>query len=455
VARLQYDLNKYRAILFDVDGVLRRGSQLIPDVAETLSKLREQEVAIGVVTNNSGSGAQAIAQYLAKLGVFFQPHEVISAVDASAMWIAKHGPGKTAYVLGSQQVRDVMREHDIQVIEAPETVDYRCDYLIVGACREVNYEMLTRALRVGLQGATFLAINLDRMYPGTDGQCPAAGAMAGAVRGMLGREPDISIGKPEPGVSVSGLDLYAQDEQGNWRWVAIGKPTAVDNEVQLVGNLLPGRRMYRLYLPLYNGVRSLEIGVSTDAVFSPVKPRTEKPIVFYGSSIVQGGCASRPGTAHPALLGRRLNKPIINLGFSGNAHMETELAQLLGELDPCVFVIDPLPNMQKPLVEERAEAFVRTIKERHPHTPLVLVEDRTLQNAWILPVARERHAGSRSAFKQAYTRLVAAGVTGLHYLEGAQLLSDDGEATVDGSHPTDEGFFRMADALEPVLRALL
>ncbi|HHT28277.1 MAG TPA: hypothetical protein GXZ82_13670 [Firmicutes bacterium] len=258
-----------------------------------------------------------------------------------------------------------------------------------------------------------------------------------------------------PGVSVSGLDLYAQDEQGNWRWVAIGKPTAVDNEVQLVGNLLPGRRMYRLYLPLYNGVRSLEIGVSTDAVFSPVKPRTEKPIVFYGSSIVQGGCASRPGTAHPALLGRRLNKPIINLGFSGNAHMEPELAQLLGELDPCVFVIDPLPNMQKPLVEERAEAFVRTIKERHPHTPLVLVEDRTLQNAWILPVARERHAGSRSAFKQAYTRLVAAGVTGLHYLEGAQLLSDDGEATVDGSHPTDEGFFRMADALEPVLRALL
>ena len=75
---MQYDLNKYRAILFDVDGVLRRGSQLIPDVAETLSKLREQEVAIGVVTNNSGSGAQAIAQYLAKLGVFFQPHEVIS-----------------------------------------------------------------------------------------------------------------------------------------------------------------------------------------------------------------------------------------------------------------------------------------------------------------------------------------------------------------------------------------
>ncbi len=208
MARLQYDLNKYRAILFDVDGVLRRGSQLIPDVAETLSKLREQEVAIGVVTNNSGSGAQAIAQYLAKLGVFFQPHEVISAVDASAMWIAKHGPGKTAYVLGSQQVRDVMREHDIQVIEAPETVDYRCDYLIVGACREVNYEMLTRALRVGLQGATFLAINLDRMYPGTDGQCPAAGAMAGAVRGMLGREPDISIGKPEPHLGVLALERF-------------------------------------------------------------------------------------------------------------------------------------------------------------------------------------------------------------------------------------------------------
>jgi HAD superfamily hydrolase (TIGR01450 family) len=208
VARLQYDLRKYRAILFDVDGVLRRGSQPIPTVAETLSTLREKGVAVGVVTNNSGSGAEVISQYLAKVGADFQPHEVISAVDASAMWIAKQGAGKSAYVLGSNHVCDVLLQHGIQVIEAPETVDYRCDYLVVGACREIDYEMLTRALRVGLQGAVFLAINTDRMYPGTHGLYPAAGAIAGAVRGMLGRDADVSIGKPAPHLGLLALERF-------------------------------------------------------------------------------------------------------------------------------------------------------------------------------------------------------------------------------------------------------
>ena len=117
----------------------------------------------------------------------------------------------------------------------------------------------------------------------------------------------------------------------------------------LVKGLKPGRREYVLYLPLYNGVQEVKIGVPEGATLEVAGPRPvgTKPIVFYGTSILQGGCASRPGMAYPAILGRRLDWPTINLGFSGNALSEPEVAQLLAELDPAVYVLDPLPNMTR------------------------------------------------------------------------------------------------------------
>ncbi|MBM4078190.1 MAG: twin-arginine translocation signal domain-containing protein [Planctomycetes bacterium] len=259
-----------------------------------------------------------------------------------------------------------------------------------------------------------------------------------------------------PATGVSGLDLYAQDEQGRFWWVAIGNPpTAPKVQLKLAGGLKPGRRTYRVYLPLYNGVTSVEVSVPPKAAFQPIPPRQEPPVVFYGTSIMQGGCASRPGMAHSAILGRRLNRPIINLGFSGNGIMEPEVAALLAELNPCVYVIDCLPNMEARLVAERAEPLVQTLRKAHPTTPVVLVEDRTYTDATFLPARRDRNLRSREALRKAHERLLAAGVGNLHYVPGEHLLGDDGEAAVDGSHPTDLGFMRMADALEPVLRPLI
>lgn len=255
---------------------------------------------------------------------------------------------------------------------------------------------------------------------------------------------------------VSGVDLYAETPEGNWRWVATGQPDAfplLDKE--LISNLDPGRRRYQLNLPLYNGVESVEIGVAAGSYFEGVPPRGQKPIVFYGTSIVQGACASRPGLCHVAVLGRRLNQPVINLGFSGNALMEPEVADLVAELDASVFVIDCLPNTNAALVEERAEPLLRKVRAAHPATPIVLVEDRTMPAAYFQAEKREFHAANRAALRKAYDRLVADGVTGIHYVTGEQLLGDDGDATVDGSHPTDVGFMRMVGVLEPVLRPLV
>lgn len=258
---------------------------------------------------------------------------------------------------------------------------------------------------------------------------------------------------------VSGLDLYVKEGDGRWRWLGVGQPReGTTNTATLADGLPEGRREYLLYLPLYNGTSALEIGVPEGRSIDRPAPRPEagrKPIVFYGTSITQGGCASRPGMVHTAILGRRLDRPVINLGFSGNGKMEPEMADLLAELDPAVYVLDCLPNMVASEVEARVEPFVKRLRQSHPGTPIVLAEDRTYANAPTVPAQAHRSGGSRAALKVAFDRLQASGVQGLHYLPGDTQLGDDGEGTVDGSHPTDLGFSRMADAFGAVLGPLL
>jgi lysophospholipase L1-like esterase len=261
-----------------------------------------------------------------------------------------------------------------------------------------------------------------------------------------------------PATGVSGLDLYARLD-GRWRWLGVGQPSeAPTNAATLASGLPEGRREYLLYLPLYNGVSSVELGLPEGHALAKAPSRPDdhaKPIVFYGTSITQGGCASRPGMVHTAILGRRLDRPVINLGFSGNGKMEPELAGLLAELDPAAYVLDCLPNMTAEEVEARVEPFVRALRTARPGTPIVLAEDRTYANARLVASRRERNASSRAALRRSYDRLLDGGIGGLTYLPGDPQLGDDGEATVDGSHPTDLGFVRMADAFEAALRPLL
>lgn len=261
-----------------------------------------------------------------------------------------------------------------------------------------------------------------------------------------------------PATGVSGLDLYVRLEDGAWRWLSVGRPTELENEAQLVSGIPAGRREYRLYLPLYNGVSSVELGIPKDASITKAPPRpTErsKPIVFYGTSITHGGCASRPGMTHVAILGRRLDRPVINLGFSGNGHLDLPLAPLFAEIDAAVYVLDCVPNMDADMIRERAEPFVRKLRAARPNTPIVLVEDRTYPNAFLVTSRRRANQERRAAYRQAYNNLVNDGVTGLSYVPGDSLLGQDGEDTVDGSHPTDLGFFRQANTLERVLRPLV
>jgi len=256
---------------------------------------------------------------------------------------------------------------------------------------------------------------------------------------------------------VSGLDLYVRDGN-NWHWLGVGRPEKPDiNEGTLVSGLKRGSREYILYLPLYNGVESVEIGLPSDAAFGPAPDRYKglKPVVFYGTSILQGGCAARTGMAYPSIIGRMLDWPTINLGFSGNGKMEPEVAKLLAELDPAVYVLDSLPNVDATEAAERLTPLIRILRAAHPATPIVLVENVTYTNSRYVASRDARATGVNAVLRKQYDTMTASGDRNVFYVPTSDLLGIDGEDTVDGTHPTDLGFVRMAKGIAPVVQKAL
>ena len=263
------------------------------------------------------------------------------------------------------------------------------------------------------------------------------------------------LGMPHmPATGVSGVDLYARDAGGKWRWVQVTRPATQEVRAEIIKGLATGLREYAAYLPLYNGVESLEIGVPRGATFEGLAPRA-KPIVFYGTSITHGACASRPGMVHTAILGRRFDHPIVNLGFSGNGRMDAAVGEFLTQIDAAAYVIDCLPNMKPSDVTAKCVPLVKQLRAARPDTPIVLVEDRRMTNSWIIPASTTFHDENHAALRAAFQTLQKEGVKNLHYIPGDHLYGDDAEGATDASHANDLGFMRQADVMEPILRAAL
>ena len=258
-----------------------------------------------------------------------------------------------------------------------------------------------------------------------------------------------------PATGVSGLDVYAKDG-GAWRFVGGARPTqSPTNDAEVITGMAAVSREFLVYLPLYNGVSQLEIGVPEEAAFRFEPRASSRPLVVYGTSITQGCCASRPGMVYTAILGRRLGVPVINLGFSGNGKAEPEMARLLAELDPAVYVLDSLPNMTPEQVVERMPALIETIRAARPHTPIVLVEHLLYPNSRFRPQKAADIASSNASLRRIHDARRKAGDRFITVVSSATLLGTDGDGTVDDSHPTELGFERMADGLEPHLRRVL
>lgn len=262
-------------------------------------------------------------------------------------------------------------------------------------------------------------------------------------------------------VGDNGVDLYILTEKDGWRFAGSGflwKETEVRTK-QLVKDMDPVMREYMLYLPLYTNMESLEIGFDEGSVYegpAVQSPKSGNPIVMYGSSILQGGCANRPGMAFTAIIGRRLDREVINLGFSGNAKLDYEIAELMTRVEnPAVFVLDYVPNSGADLIEEKGETFFRILRDKYPKVPVIFVEDPTYPHSRFDNRMREEVLSRNAAQKALFKKLKKAGEKKIYYLSTEGMIGDDGEATVDGVHFTDLGMMRYTDHILPVLKKAL
>ena len=263
-----------------------------------------------------------------------------------------------------------------------------------------------------------------------------------------------------PASGVSGIDIYRQDPDGRWHYVKTGILKKRGTLVATAENLscavdwTPGTPCL-VNLPLYNGLADFSLGVDPAATVRPLPPRKSgvtKPVVFYGTSIGQGGCASRPGLAYFNIIGRELDVPVVGLGFSDAGRMELEMSDHLARIDASCYVVDCLGNMGgdrwiKGGHRERFEPFVRNLRAKRPDVPIVLADHSDV----FMDPPTEMDLFARGV----YRKLISEGWKDLHYIEKTEMFSGDGEGTVDGSHPNDHGMMELARGFGSVVKRAL
>ena len=250
----------------------------------------------------------------------------------------------------------------------------------------------------------------------------------------------------------SGFDMY-EDMKDESRYLGTFKtPFDVENGYESVVDFPEQReRCITINFPLFSTVYKLYIGLQEGSVLKAAPDyKIKRPVVFYGSSITQGGCASRPGNSYESLLSRQFGFDYINLGFSGNAKGEQAIADYIKKLDMSVFVYDYDWNAPDPkhLMETHNRMF-QTIRLARPELPIIIMAQPT----YYLSSLRKKR---RDVIENTYLEAKKQGDKNVYFLDGPKLMElvkDDG--TVDGIHPTNSGFFSMAHAIAPVLEAIL
>lgn len=254
-------------------------------------------------------------------------------------------------------------------------------------------------------------------------------------------------------IVAKGLDLYIKRD-GKWIFAAVARPTGDSSVYTMVRNMEDGEKECLLYLPLYDEIKTLEIGVSEGSKIEAMENPFRKKVVIYGSSILQGASASRPGMAYPARMSRRTGVDFINLGLSGRGKMESPVADMLADINADAFILDCAPNPSPEEITERTGNLVNVIRKQHPKAPIIMVQSVVRESGNFDMKARERVEAQNKNFKREFEKLKSSGIDDIYYIEG-ELLGTDHEGTTDGTHPNDLGFDRMLKVIEPAVINIL
>lgn len=246
-----------------------------------------------------------------------------------------------------------------------------------------------------------------------------------------------------------GFDVYADGD-----FCGLIRPNADKSELFLsnvVDMRCTGEHLIEINLPLYASVREIAIGIDENATIKTApKYIHDKPIVFYGSSITNGACSTRPGLSYPARISRMLDSDYINLGFGGLCKAEQVMIDYIASLDMSAFVLDydhNAPDVN--YLEQTHEKAYLTVRAKHPTIPIIIVScpRADLSGDW----------GERwGVIKKTYDNAVKSGDKNVYIINGSELFIDIGyDYSIDGIHPTDLGFDIMARKIGSVLKETL
>jgi len=257
-------------------------------------------------------------------------------------------------------------------------------------------------------------------------------------------------------VGVRGIDVYVK-ENDMWRWAAASKPQENTWHGTLLSGMPEKTREYKIYLPAYDGIDSLWVGIDQGASLKSRPDNVDKPhsIAFYGTSIIQGCSASRPGMVPTNQIDLRMDAQVINLGFSGNGTLDIPMARFLGQMKLSCLVLDCTPNLPADSIFRKTVRFVEVFRSYSPNIPIVLVGNAGHQNRWLIESHQQTYIEKNRQTERAYRELQRHEAEKIRFIHGSRLLSSDYESTVDGVHYTDRGFHTYVEEVLPLLRQLL
>lgn len=265
-----------------------------------------------------------------------------------------------------------------------------------------------------------------------------------------------------PFTGIKGSDLYLLTEADNqWHYIATIRPQQGKQQQRKYTSRMDGEmHEYLIYLPLYDGVDKFEIGVDSAAIIEYPKvdnPRHGGKIVFFGTSIMQGGCASRTGVTQTNQLQRLLNRECVNMGFSGSAKLYPENVRTILSMDEdiAMYVIDPLMNNPLALTDSLAYTFMKMLADSITDKPILMVPCEIQPNQEFDTRLREDNPKRNAIWKQTYLRLRKEGHKNLYYMNECDFAGKDGEGTVDNTHLTDAGFNNYVKAILPYLKRII
>ena len=246
-----------------------------------------------------------------------------------------------------------------------------------------------------------------------------------------------------------GIDVYSRgtgNMERGWRFERVGydKKRANNQEWKLRRKLTPNETCL-VYLPFRGEVEKFEIGIEKGKCITRIAP-PKKRIVHYGTSLVHGGCVTRAGMLFTSIYGRLADVEVVNLGFSGAAHMQLDMAEFQAEVPADLYIVDPALNNDAKGIREKLGPYVKYIREKRPDTPILICE----------PASTFEKVTDRSiAVREVYDALVKEGMQHLYIIATAELMLDDSEGTVDGIHPNEYGAMQMGRAFAKKIEEIL